>query len=85
VFAAGVAGFVVFFGTLAMLFRRKGRRKYLLYLLPILLFKYHVLYGMLWLTILLFVVLADQDAPYRRTVARPLPNTAGGKPLAHLT
>ncbi|KAB0643931.1 hypothetical protein [Burkholderia latens] len=85
VFAAGAAGFVVFFGTLAMLFRRKGRRKYLLYLLPILLFKYHVLYGMLWLTILLFVVLADQDAPNRRTAARRMPDVSGGKPLAHLT
>lgn len=85
VFAAGIAGSVVFGGALVMLFRRKGRRKYLLYLLPILLFKYHVLYGMLWLTILLFVVLADQDAPNRRAVARPIPNPSGGKPLAHLT
>ena len=85
VFAAGVAGFIVFFGTLVMLFRRKGRRKYLLYLLPILLFKYHVLYGMLWLTILLFVVLADQDAPRRRAVVRPLPNLSGDEPVAHPT
>ncbi|MET1533258.1 hypothetical protein [Burkholderia sola] len=85
VFAAGVAGFIVFFGTLVVLFRRKGRRKYLLYLLPILLFKYHVLYGMLWLTILLFVVLADQDAPRRRAVVRPLPNLSGDEPVAHPT
>ena len=85
VFAAGVAGFIVFFGTLVMLFRRKGRRKYLLYLLPILLFEYHVLYGMLWLTILLFVVLADQDAPRRRAVVRPLPNLSGDEPVAHPT
>ncbi|RQU52217.1 hypothetical protein DF147_01000 [Burkholderia cenocepacia] len=85
VFAGGVAGFIVFFGTLVVLFRRKGRRKYLLYLLPILLFKYHVLYGMLWLTILLFVVLADQDAPRRRAVVRPLPNLSGDEPVAHPT
>lgn len=85
VFAAGVAGFVAVFGTLVLLFRRRGRRKYLLYLLPILLFKYHVLYGMLWLTILLFVVLANQDAPHRRTAARRMPEVSGGKPLAQPT
>ncbi|CAB3760198.1 MULTISPECIES: hypothetical protein [Burkholderia] len=85
VFAAGAAGSVAFIGTLFVLFRRRGRRKYLLYLLPILLFKYHVLYGMLWLTILLFVVLADQDAPRRRAAARPHPGAFGGKPLANMT
>ncbi|WP_321791673.1 hypothetical protein [Burkholderia pyrrocinia] len=85
VFAAGVAGFVVFFGTLFVVFRQPGRRRYLLYLLPILLFKYHVLYGMLWLTILLFVVLAGQDAPRRRAAASRIPNLSGGKPLAHPT
>ncbi|KHL13486.1 hypothetical protein [Burkholderia sp. BCCCDS04] len=85
VFAAGAGGFAAFFGTLFALFRRKGRRKYLLYLLPILLFKYHVLYGMLWLTLLLFVVLADQDAPRRRIVVRPGPSASGGTPLVHVT
>ncbi|WP_186037246.1 hypothetical protein [Burkholderia gladioli] len=85
VFASGVLGCVVFFGTLLALFRRKGRRKYLLYLLPILLFKYHVLYGMLWLTILLFLVLAEQSEPRRRALARPVVHPSGRTPLAQLT
>jgi hypothetical protein len=60
VFSAGAVGATVFFTALFMLFRGRERRRYLLYLLPILLFKYHFLHGMLWLTLLLFLILSRE-------------------------
>lgn len=67
-FATGIAGVAAFFGTLFMLFGKRGRRRLLLYLLPLLLFKFHALYGMLWLTLLMFVVVAGhaERLPERR-------------------
>jgi len=60
IFSAGAVGATVFFGSLLALFNGHGRRRYLLYLLPILLFKYHFLHGMLWLTLLLFLVVSRE-------------------------
>ena len=60
IFSAGAVGATVFFGSLFALFKGRGRRRYLLYLLPILLFKYHFLHGMLWLTLLLFLVMSRE-------------------------
>jgi hypothetical protein len=59
-FGSGVVGTTIFLCTLFMIFRKKGQRRYLFYLLPILLFKFHALYGMLWLTLLMFVILVDR-------------------------
>ncbi|MFM0362141.1 hypothetical protein [Paraburkholderia sediminicola] len=59
-FGSGVTGTTIFFGALFVVFRKRGQRRYLFYLFPILLFKFHALYGMLWLTLLMFVILADR-------------------------
>ncbi|KGD35836.1 putative membrane protein [Burkholderia pseudomallei] len=78
-FATGVAGATAFVGALFMLFRRRGRRSLLPYLLPLLLFKFHALYGMLWLTLLMFVVVAGhaERLPERRE--RPGTGTGTGR------
>lgn len=60
VFAAGGFGALVFCGALLYMLWVKGRRQYIFYLFAILLFKYHVLYGMFWLTVLMFLVLSRQ-------------------------
>ncbi|MEM5452025.1 hypothetical protein [Paraburkholderia guartelaensis] len=60
-FSVGVVGSSMFFGTIGVMFRNRNKWRYLAYLLPIMLFKYHVLYGMLWMTLLLFAVLAEQN------------------------
>ncbi|KWZ44700.1 hypothetical protein WS72_04010 [Burkholderia savannae] len=69
-FATGGVGVTAFFGALFMLFRRRGRRRLLLYLLPLLLFKFHALYGMLWLTLLMFVVVAGHAGHAERSPER---------------
>lgn len=69
IFSAGVVGATAFFVALFAMFRGRGRRQYLLYLLPLLLFKYHFLHGMLWLTLLLFLILS-REVPMGRSPKR---------------
>jgi hypothetical protein len=83
-FGAGVFGTTIFIFALSMIFRKRGRRRYLFYLFPILLFKFHALYGMLWLTLLMFVILVDHVpfASARYGSGRQIPDTGhGGVPV----
>jgi hypothetical protein len=60
VFSTGVVGCTLFWTTLLAFFRERQKRRYLYYMLPLLLFKFHVLYGMLWITLVMFMVLAGR-------------------------
>jgi hypothetical protein len=59
-FTSGIVGVFMFIAGTILMFSGKAKRGYLLYLAPILLFKYHLIYGFLWLVLVLFVVLANR-------------------------
>jgi hypothetical protein len=63
IFSTGAVGCILFWTTLLVFFREQHKRRYLYYMLPLLLFKFYVLYGMLWITLVMFAVLASQGLP----------------------